>query len=246
MAQTRLDARLVQAGLVATRSRARDLILRGFVSVDGVACQKPGHSLGPAATVVLADHAPKYVSRGAEKLFAALDHFKFDVTGRTAIDVGASTGGFTEVLLERGAARVFAVDVGHNQLHDTLKSDDRVVSLERQDARTLTTELITEPASAIVADVSFISLAKALETVMPLAAPDAWLVALIKPQFEVGPDAVGSGGIVRDDVARDGAVQAVAAWIGGCAGWRVVGIIPSPILGGSGNVEFLIGACRDG
>ncbi len=186
------------------------------------------------------------VSRGAAKLAAALQAFGFDAGERTALDVGASTGGFTEVLVEHGAAKVYAVDVGHDQLHARLKADPRVVSLEGCDARELDAALIREPISAIVADLSFISLTKALAPALALAAPGAWLVVLIKPQFEVGRARVGKGGIVRDAAARQAAVDDVTAWVAAQRGWRVAGIVPSPIKGGSGNEEFLLGAVHDG
>jgi 23S rRNA (cytidine1920-2'-O)/16S rRNA (cytidine1409-2'-O)-methyltransferase len=186
------------------------------------------------------------VSRGGAKLAAALDAFGFKPKGRIALDVGASTGGFTEVLLERGAAKVYAVDVGHGQLHTRLKADPRVVSMEECDARSLTRELIPEPVGAIVADVSFISLAKALPAPLELAAPGAWLVALVKPQFEAGRARIGKRGIVRDERARQAAVEEVRAWLAAQENWRVVGIVPSPIRGGSGNEEFLMGARKDG
>lgn len=240
----RLDQAVVTRGLARTRSRARDLIIRGKVLVAGRACDKPATSVGPADTITLAADAPAYVSRGAEKLIAALDAFGFDVSGRTALDVGASTGGFTEVLLERGARRIYAVDVGRAQLDPRLAADPRVVSLEATDARTLDGALIPEPIGAIVADVSFISLTKALPPALGLAAPGCWLVTLVKPQFEVGPDHVGKGGIVRDAAARDRALAEVSDWLASRPGWRVAGSIPSPILGGSGNAEFLLGALR--
>jgi len=186
------------------------------------------------------------VSRGAVKLAAALDTFGFDPKGCIALDVGASTGGFTQVMLARGAAKVYAVDVGHGQLHARLKDDVRVVSLEGCDARSLTPASIGEPISAVVADMSFISLTKALGPALRLAAPGAWLIALIKPQFEAGRARIGKGGIVRDARARLEAVEAVRAWLAQQQGWRVVGIVPSPIRGGSGNEEFLMGACNDG
>jgi len=186
------------------------------------------------------------VSRGAVKLAAALDTFGFDPKGCIALDVGASTGGFTQVLLARGAAKVYAVDVGHRQLHARLKGDARVVSLEGCDARSLTPASVGEPISAVVADMSFISLTKALGPALALAAPGAWLIALIKPQFEAGRARIGKGGIVRDARARQEAVEAVRAWLAQQQGWRVVGIVPSPIRGGSGNEEFLMGACNDG
>lgn len=245
MGAMRLDARLVRDGLVATRARARDLILRGFVRVDGAVCDKPSRAITSAIQVALVDDAPVFISRGAEKLIAALDHFEFDVTDCVAIDAGASTGGFTQVLLQRGARRVYAVDVGQSQLHGTLKADTRVVSLEKQDARSLTTDVIAERADAVVADVSFIALSKVLPSVLKLTNETAWMAALIKPQFELDPDSIGKGGIVRSAEARGVAVDRVAETISSQPGWRVLGVIPSPILGGSGNEEFLIGARRD-
>ncbi|MFN0217952.1 MAG: TlyA family RNA methyltransferase [Hyphomicrobium sp.] len=240
----RLDERLVDLGLAPTRARARDLVLRGFVRVNGAVCEKPGRDCG-AAPVELDSQAPRFVSRGAEKLLCALDHFKFESTGLTALDIGASTGGFTEALLERGARKVYAVDVGRGQLHAKHISDRRVVSLEQQDARTLTRHLVPDNIDAIVADLSFISLTKALGAALTLAAPGAWLAALIKPQFEVGPGVVGAGGVVRDEAARTAAVESVTRWVASQPQWRVLGVIPSPILGGSGNVEYLIGAVRN-
>jgi 23S rRNA (cytidine1920-2'-O)/16S rRNA (cytidine1409-2'-O)-methyltransferase len=162
-----------------------------------------------------------------------------------ALDIGASTGGFTEVLLERSAAHVYAVDVGSAQLHDSLKADPRVVSLENCDARELSHDQVPAPVGAVVIDVSFISVTKVLGSVLPLAAGSAWLVVLVKPQFEVGRERVGSGGIVRDEAARRGAVDAVREWLLKQPGWRIIGEMESPILGGSGNVEYLIGARRD-
>lgn len=245
MGSTRLDARLVSDGLVPTRARARDLILRGFVRVDGTVCEKPSRSVAPTVSVELAEAAPTFVSRGAEKLIAALDHFDFDAANRTILDVGASTGGFTQVLLQRGAKRVYAVDVGQGQLHDSLKTDARVISLEKQDARMLTPDIIAAPVDAVVADVSFIALSKVLPNVLDLTCNTAWLAALVKPQFELEPENLGKGGIVRDAQARQLAVERVKSTIEAKPGWRILGVIPSPILGGSGNEEFLIGARRD-
>ena len=241
----RLDMALVARGLAATRSQARDLIERGCVTVGGAVATKAGTEVGPAQAIALAEGVLVGVSRGAVKLAAALDHFAFQAEGVVALDVGASTGGFTEMLLRRGAARVYAVDVGHGQLHATLAQDPRVVSLEDCDARRLDRALVPEAVGAMVADVSFISLIKALPAALGLAAPGAWLVALIKPQFEAGRAAVGRGGIVRDPAARERAVADVRAWFAAQAGWRVVDVIPSPIAGGSGNTEFLLGAVRD-
>ncbi len=183
-----------------------------------------------------------YVSRGGLKLEAALDAFGFDPKGRVALDVGASTGGFTDVLIARGAAKVYAVDVGRGQLHAKLRVNPRVVALEGTDARALDRPVIREEVTAIVADVSFISLTLALPAALRLAAPGAWLVALVKPQFEAGREAVGKGGIVRSEADRQKAVAKVRTFIEGEAGWTVVGEIASPIRGGSGNEEFLIGA----
>lgn len=245
MGEMRLDTRLVSDGLVASRARARDLILRGFIRVEGTVCDKPARIVAPSARVELNDDAPKFVSRGAEKIISALDHFGFDPTDQTMLDVGASTGGFTQVLLQRGARRVYAVDVGQSQLHDSLRDDPRVVALEKQDARALTAEIVSEAVDGVVADVSFIALSKVLPSALALTKPYAWLAALIKPQFELEPDSVGKGGIVRDAEARQLAIARVRSAIEALPGWRLLGVIPSPILGGSGNEEFLIGARCD-
>lgn len=242
----RLDLTLVARGLAPSRARAQDLIKRGFVQVAGKSCNKPAFDVASSEAVEISADAPGYVSRGAEKLVAALDHFGFDPSALVALDVGASTGGFTEVLLERGAARVFAVDVGSAQLHEKIKSDPRVVSLENCDARELSRERVPVPVGAIVVDVSFISVMKILGSVLGLSELSAWLVVLVKPQFEVGRGRVGSGGIVRDAVARRDAVDQVRAFLAQQSSWRVIGEMESPILGGSGNVEYLIGARRDG
>ncbi len=210
-------------------------------------CTKAAAEVGGEIELTLEDaDAARAVSRGTQKLIGALAAFEFDPEGRVALDVGASTGGFTQVLLERGAKKVYAADVGHGQLHPSLKADARVVSLEGLDARRLTRETVPEPVDAITADVSFISLIKALGPALELAAPGAFLVALVKPQFEVGLERIGKGGIVRDETARDSALHDVTAWLAAQPGWRVAGSIPSPIKGGSGNVEFLIGALNDG
>ena len=241
----RLDEELVARGLVATRSRARDLILRGLVTADGRVVGKPGQRVADDATLSLAGGAGDYVSRGAEKLIAALEAFGLGSTGKVCLDVGASTGGFTEVLLRRGAWKVYAVDVGHGQLHPRLSQDARCISLEGLDARALDRTVISEPLEAIVSDVSFISLTLALPAALKLAAPGAWLAALIKPQFEAGRDAVGKGGIVRDAAKREAAVDRVRSWLAGQPGWRVLSVVPSPIEGGSGNIEYLIGAVHE-
>ena len=232
-------------GLVPSRSRARDLIRRGFVRVAGEVCDKASQDVHGDVPITLAGETPRYVSRGAEKLVAALDRFGFDPGGRVALDIGASTGGFTQVLRERGAACVYAVDVGRDQLADVVRSDERVRVLEGTDARALDHAIVSEPVGAIVADVSFISLTKALAPALALAAEGAWLVVLVKPQFEAGRENVGKGGIVRDEAARRAAVDNVRSWLGAQMGWRIVGEMVSPIAGGSGNVEYLMGARRD-
>ncbi len=238
----RLDQVLVRRGLVASRARARDLILRGQVRVDGAVVHKPALSVNDDAAVEVKTTSAHHVSRGGEKLSAALEAFGYGATGRTVVDIGASTGGFCQVLLEQGAQRVYAVDVGHDQLHDTVRNNGRVVSLEGTDARTLSTFVIEDPVDAVVADVSFISLTKVLPAALRLAQDGAWLVALIKPQFEAGREHIGKGGIVRDESVRRRVCVNIEEWISTEAGWQVDGVIPSPIKGGSGNQEFLIGA----
>lgn len=241
----RLDQRLVADGLVASRARARDLILRGFVRVDGAVCGRPAQSVAPKAAVTLDSETPVYVSRGSEKLIAALDAFCFDPAGRTVLDAGASTGGFTDALLKRAARHVYAVDVGTAQLHESLRQDTRVTVMENCDVRSLSPEDFVEPVEAIVADLSFISLTKALGPALALAAPGAFLVALIKPQFELTPADIGKGGIVRDEDARRRAIASVESFVGAARGWRLAGLVPSPIAGGSGNIEYLLGALKD-
>jgi 23S rRNA (cytidine1920-2'-O)/16S rRNA (cytidine1409-2'-O)-methyltransferase len=241
----RLDLMLVARGLAPSRSRARDLIRRGLVEVAGAIETRPAAAVAGGVAIRVVGSAGSDISRGGAKLGPALDHFGFAVAGLVALDIGASTGGFTQVLLARGAARVYAVDVGHGQLDARLAADPRVVALERCDARRLDRGLIPEPVGAIVADLSFISLTKALPVPLSLAAPGAWLIALIKPQFEVGRAAIGKGGIVRDPAARERAVETVQAWVASQPGWQVRGVIASPIAGGSGNAEFLLGAMRD-
>jgi 23S rRNA (cytidine1920-2'-O)/16S rRNA (cytidine1409-2'-O)-methyltransferase len=238
----RLDQILVEKGFAPTRSRAADLIRLGAVRVGGVAVLKPGATVAPDAALSVSSDASPYVSRGGLKLVAALDAFGLDPAGTVALDIGASTGGFSDVLLARGAARVFAVDVGRGQLHPQLRADPRVVVLEATDARKLGLELVPDKVTAIVADVSFISLTQALPAALALAAPGAWLVALVKPQFEAGREVVGKGGIVRSAEDRTKAVARVRSFLEGTPGWTIIGEVASPILGGSGNEEFLIGA----
>lgn len=245
MEKQRLDESVVARGLAASRSRARDLILRGLVLVDGEIQLKPAAMVGDQVKIAVQSDAAGYVSRGAEKLIAALDHFGFEAAGKIALDIGASTGGFTEVLLRRGAEKVYAVDVGHGQLHERLRGEPRIVALENLDARMLDASVVPDPVSALVADVSFISVTKVLSRPMALTMPGAWLVVLIKPQFEAGPLRVGKGGIVRQETVHQDVAEGVKDWVTRQQGWRVMGVIPSPVLGGSGNREFLLGAVRN-
>lgn len=241
----RIDLRLVEEGLAPSRARAADLVRRGLVTVGGETVTKPGCMIAGSSALALAAGEGAYVSRGAVKLAAALDAFALSPAARVGLDVGASTGGFTEVLLSRGAAKVYAVDVGRGQLHESLRDDPRVVSLEAVDARRLDEALIPEPVTAITADVSFISLTQALPAALARSASGAWLVCLVKPQFEAGREAVGKGGIVRGERDRREAVDRVTGFLEG-AGWPVLGAITSPITGRGGNIEFLIAAQRGG
>ncbi|MGH6816472.1 MAG: TlyA family RNA methyltransferase [Hyphomicrobiaceae bacterium] len=241
----RLDKALVARGLVPSRARGRDLVRRGLVCVDGRPADKAGLPVSPRSLIDVIGEGAASVSRGSEKLRAALDYFGFDAAGRVALDVGAGTGGFTEVLLARGAVRVYAVDVGSGQLHTRLAGDPRVVALESVDARTLGRATIPETIDALVADVGFISLTKALPAALALTAPGCWLAALVKPQFEAGRAAVGKGGVVRDAAEHVRAVAVVRTWLETQTHWRVLGAIPSPIAGKSGNREFLLGAVKE-
>ena len=240
--RTRLDLALVTRGLAPTRARARDAILRGCVTVDGRAANSPAMPVAAAATLAIDDPAGRYVSRAALKLVAGLERFGYSAEGRVALDIGASTGGFTEVLLEGGAARVHAVDVGHGQLHPRLAADPRVVAIEGLNARELGAAHIPEPVDAVVADVSFISLRLALPPGLALARPGSWGVFLVKPQFEVGRAHVGKGGVVRDTDRARQAVDDIAAWLAADMGWTVDGVAPAPIAGGDGNREYVLGA----
>lgn len=240
----RLDLALVGRGLVQTRARARDAILRGCVTVDGRVARSASVQVGPAAAIAVDDPAGRYVSRAALKLVAGLERFGYPVAGRVALDVGASTGGFTEVLLEQGAARVYAIDVGHGQLHPRLAGDARVVSMEGLNARDLGPMTVPGRVGAVVADVSFISLRLALPPALALAGPGAWGIFLVKPQFEAGRENVGKGGLVRDAAVARKAADDIAAWLGGEMGWTVDGMTDSPIPGGDGNREYVLGARR--
>lgn len=239
----RLDQLLVQRGLADSRARARAAIEAGGVTVDGAPARSASQAVSGEASLTLTP-AHRFVGRGALKLDHALSLWPVTVEGRTALDVGASTGGFTEVLLERGARRVHAVDVGSGQLHPKLAADPRVVSLERTDARNLSEALVPEPPELIVCDASFIGLAKVLPAPLRLAAPDADLVTLVKPQFEMDrPADVGRGGVVRDPGLRQAALERVSSWLE-AQGWSVSATADSPITGGDGNHEFLLWASR--
>ncbi|MBO9582161.1 MAG: TlyA family RNA methyltransferase [Sphingobium sp.] len=242
MARKRLDQLLVERGLVESRSRAQALIMAGKVMVGDKTADKAGLQVAEDAAIALKEKDHPWVSRGGLKLDHALTHFDIDVTGLVAMDVGSSTGGFTDVLLQRGAARVYAVDSGTNQLAWSLRSDPRVIVHEQTSARILTAEHIAEPIGIIVCDASFIGLAKVLERPLTFAAPGARLVALIKPQFEAGRAEVGKGGVVRDPAVHDRVCTEVRAWIEAQPGWQVQGVTASPITGPEGNVEFLIAA----
>ncbi|MEO0619727.1 MAG: TlyA family RNA methyltransferase [Pseudomonadota bacterium] len=238
----RLDQALVARGLALSRSQARDQIVRGRVQVDGRPVSKAGLAVTAETRIALLGNAPSRVSRGGEKLAHALDHYACDPSGRSVIDIGASTGGFTEELLRRGAAHVTAVDIGTGQLHTSLRDDPRITVLEQTDARHLSPELVAQPIDAIVCDVSFISLTKVLGPAIALAQPQSWVVALIKPQFELERCAIGKGGIVRAAQDHDAACAAVLQWLIAQSGWHTHDVIPSPIKGKAGNAEFLIAA----
>jgi 23S rRNA (cytidine1920-2'-O)/16S rRNA (cytidine1409-2'-O)-methyltransferase len=235
----RADRLLVERGLFDSRAKAQAAIAAGLVSADDLPVRKPSDEIAIEA-VLRATPAHPYVSRGGQKLAAALDHFGFDPRGRVCLDVGASTGGFSQVLVERGAQRVYAVDVGRDQLHPSLRAHPIVVSLEQTDIRQL--HRLPEPPDLLAVDVSFISLKHVLPAAFALAAKPAQLVALIKPQFEAGRGQVKKG-IVRDSKVHAAVCEDIAAFVAGL-GWTVAGIIPSPILGGDGNREFFVAAER--
>ena len=238
----RLDQLLVDRGLAETRAKAQAVILAGQVFSGERRLDKPGHPVAADTAIALRGAPHPWVSRGALKLVGALDHFALDVTGKVALDVGASTGGFTEVLLARGAAKVYAVDVGRGQLAWKLRNDPRVVVMEGVNARHLTPENFGEPIEVIVCDASFIGLTTVLPAALALAAPGALLVALIKPQFEAGRGKVGKGGIVRDPAVHDEVCARIRDWLANDMGWTVIGLTESPITGQEGNKEFLIAA----
>jgi 23S rRNA (cytidine1920-2'-O)/16S rRNA (cytidine1409-2'-O)-methyltransferase len=241
-AKTRLDVALVDRGLAESRAAAQRLVMAGLVFSDNKRLDKAGQAVAASAPLEVRGQPHPYVSRGGLKLEKALDYFAIPVDGRAALDVGASTGGFTDCLLQRGAAKVYAVDVGTNQLAWKLRSDPRVVSLEKTNIRTITRAAIPDPIGLIVCDASFIGLRMVLPPALALAAPGAHLAALIKPQFEVGKGRVGKGGIVREPALHAEVCDTISRWLGEQQGWRVLGVTESPITGAEGNKEFLIAA----
>jgi 23S rRNA (cytidine1920-2'-O)/16S rRNA (cytidine1409-2'-O)-methyltransferase len=237
----RLDQLLISRGLFESRSRGRDAIQRGTVRVDGAVVTKAGMLTAPDAEITVDDPAQAYVSRAALKLIAALDHFGLSPEGLVCLDIGASTGGFTQVLLERGAAHVVAVDVGHDQMDRRLREDRRITNLEGLNARVLDADhLDGRPIKAVVSDVSFISLKLAAPSGLELAEAGSWCVLLVKPQFEAGRDNVGKGGMLKDPSSAPKIAEDLEQWLNSLGGWQSLGVIPSPISGGDGNVEFLL------
>jgi 23S rRNA (cytidine1920-2'-O)/16S rRNA (cytidine1409-2'-O)-methyltransferase len=245
-AKRRADQLLVEQGLAESRAKAQALILAGLVSVAGRRIDKAGTALAEDVALTVAGRDHPWVSRGGLKLVHALDHFALDPAGFVTLDIGASTGGFTDVLLARGAAQVHAVDVGRGQLAWKLRQDPRVVVHEGMNARYLSRAEIPEPIDLVTCDASFIGLETVLPASLALTAEHAALVALIKPQFEAGPKEVGKGGVVRDPAVHRAVCERIAAWLGAQPGWRVHGITESPITGPAGNREFLIYARREG
>ena len=238
--RARVDAELVRRGLARSRQQAAELIGAGKVSIDGMPAVKPGTAVAVTAALAVADDTDRnWVSRGAHKLIGALDSFGITVEGRRCLDAGASTGGFTEVLLDRGARQVVAADVGYGQLAWSLRSDPRVVVVERTNARDLSPTVIGGPVDLVVADLSFISLTTVLPALIGCASPDADIVPMVKPQFEVGKGQVGPGGVVQDPDRRAGSVLAVARRAGELH-WRTLGVTASPLPGPSGNVEYFL------
>ncbi len=244
-AKSRADALLVARGLAENRSKAQALVMAGLVFSGERRIDKPGQMLASDLPLDVRGRPHPWVSRGGQKLDHGLDHFGVSVEGAVCLDVGASTGGFTDVLLARGAAKVYAVDVGHGQLDWKLRNNPRVVVLERTNARYLTTDHIPEPVDMVVCDASFIGLETVLPAPLALTRPGAHLIALIKPQFEVGRDRVGKGGVVRDPELHREVCDRISAWLAARPGWSVLGVCESPIKGPEGNVEFLIGGRRD-
>lgn len=241
----RLDVYLVDEGLFKSRARAQEAIKAGLVHIDGVAILKPSQLMQPEAIVTVTGDVHPYVSRGGIKLEAALIHFNIEVADKVCLDLGASTGGFCDVLLRAGARKVYAVDVGSGQLDPAIERDPRIVNLEKTHAKDLSCELIPDPIEVLCCDVSFISLQKALPAALALCAPGAHLAVLVKPQFEVGRENIGKGGLVKSGRENaEGIAEALCVWLGEQQGWKPLGFIESPIVGGDGNKEFLIGGVK--
>ena len=245
MKKLRADQLLVSRGLAESRTRAQALIMAGAVFSGEKKLAKAGDMLAEDAPLEVRGKDHPWVSRGGIKLDQGLTHFGFDVADAVALDVGSSTGGFTDVLLSRGAVKVYAVDVGTNQLAWKLRQDPRVIVHEQTNARNLDATIIPEPVDIVVCDASFIGLSKVLEAPLKLAKRGAKLVALIKPQFEAGREEVGKGGVIRDPSVHERVCDEAKSWVES-QGWTVVGIVPSPITGPEGNVEFLLGAEKSG
>lgn len=242
----RLDQLLVERGFFDTRARARDAVLRGTVQIAGRAAVKPGQPVPADVEIIVEDPAQRYVSRAALKLIHGLDAFGLDPRGAKALDIGASTGGFTQVLLERGAAHVVAIDVGAGQMDARLREDERVTCLEGVNARHLTLDEIGgRRPDFLVCDVSFISLKLALPPALAMAESGAHGLFLVKPQFEAGREAIGKGGLLRDPEKAEEIAREIAAWLKTNDGWRVLGLAPSPIPGGDGNREFLLAGFKE-
>lgn len=243
----RLDLHLVETGIYATRARAQAAIAAGLVRINGNVARKPSQKISEDDAIIADGEAHPFVSRGGVKLDAALHSMDIKPAGKICLDLGASTGGFTDVLLRAGAAKVYAVDVGRDQLHSSLRDDERVINLEGTHAKDLSSALIPIAVEIIVCDVSFISLKKALPPALAVAAPGAQIIALIKPQFEVGKAQLGKGGIVKPGEENSvGVANDMEAWLNAQPGWKSTGWIDSPIAGGDGNREFLIGGVKAG
>jgi 23S rRNA (cytidine1920-2'-O)/16S rRNA (cytidine1409-2'-O)-methyltransferase len=240
----RLDRALVDRGLAESRTRAQVLIAGGHVRCDGRVVTKPAALVAGETDLVVTGRDHPWVSRGGLKLAAALDHFAIDPAGAVCIDIGASTGGFTDVLLDRGAAMVHAIDVGHGQLAERLVTDPRVVNRQRTDARQLTAVLVPDVIDIVVCDVGFISIRKAIPEALRLVRRGGRFAGLIKPQFEVGPGKVGKGGVLRDSALRDIVCREISGWLDGLPDWSCDGVIDSPVTGGDGNIEFLLGGTK--
>jgi 23S rRNA (cytidine1920-2'-O)/16S rRNA (cytidine1409-2'-O)-methyltransferase len=246
MPKQRADTLLVTRGLAESRARAQALIMAGLVFTGTARIAKAGDMLTIDADLSVKGQDHPWVSRGGVKLARGLQHFALSPAGRTCLDIGASTGGFTDVLLQHGAKHVYAVDVGHGQLAWKLRTDPRVTVFEKTNARYLTSQLIRPPINALVCDASFIGLQTILPAALGLCSGGAFAIALIKPQFEAGPEHVGKGGVVRDAAVHEAVCARIATWWSALAGWNVLGITESPITGPEGNREFLIAAVKTG